>query len=339
MRTEHKPKVAILILNWNGKNLLKYCLGSLKNTLYPNYEIWVIDNGSSDGSIEYVSQNFPHVNIISYNENLGFSKAYNKAARLIKADYLLFLNNDVIVKNPDWLDEMMQIILSNPRVGVVGAKLLIANNSDFIENVGGTIYLWQGGTRIGFNEKDIGQYNSTPINLFYVSGAALLIKKELFLKVGGFDEEMFAYSEDLDLCWRLKLMNYEIKYCPKAVLLHISSASWKKSKLSLYLSHRNFLRALIKNYSAGMLIKEIIPFLLISIAFALVSSILVKDIYFLTAIIRSIGYNILHLDSTLKYRKIVQSRRLLKDDVVLSAVKRQKVESISIIIRKIKSFV
>jgi GT2 family glycosyltransferase len=336
---ELKPKVAILVLNYNGKYLLKTCLNSLKYTLYPNYEIYVIDNGSSDGSVEYISQNFQQDKLISFNENFGFCKAYNKAARLVKADYLLFLNNDIIIKNPDWLDNMMQIILHSSKVGAVGAKLLIANNPELIENVGGTMYIWQGGTRIGFGEKDRGQYDNPPINVFYTSGAALLIKKEVFIKMGGFDSEMFAYSEDLDLCWRLRLMNYKIKYCPQAVLLHASSASWRKSKSSLFLAHRNFLRASIKNYSVNTLIKEIIPFFVVSLAFVFGSAILMNDVRFLSAITRSVGYNILHLNSTLKARKIVQSKRELEDNVILDTIKKQKVEGISTLIKKIKAFV
>jgi GT2 family glycosyltransferase len=220
------PKIAVMILNYNGREILLNCVSSLEKTSYSNFEVFVIDNASTDDSLPRLRQFFPWVKIIQFDKNYGFCQGYNKASKIVDSDYFLFLNNDITILNFDWLSEMIKTI-REPLIGAVGSKLLLFENSKILENIGGTIYKWQGGVRIGFGEEDKGQYDKIPVNPFYVSGASLLIAKKLFLEVGGFDSIMFAYSEDLDLCWRLRLLGYKIQSCQRAVLLHRLSASWK----------------------------------------------------------------------------------------------------------------
>jgi GT2 family glycosyltransferase len=333
-----KPKIAIMILNYNGQNILLDCVSSIEKTTYTEFEVFVIDNGSTDDSIACLSRNFPWVKVVQFEKNYGFCQAYNKAARIIDAEYFLFLNNDIAISNKDWLSEMVKTMSSEPRIGAVGSKLVMFDNTSIIENVGGTIYKWQGGVRIGFEEKDRGQYDKTPVNPFYVSGASLLIKKNLFMQAGGFDSEMFAYSEDLDLCWRLRLMGYKIQSCPRAILIHRLSASWKKSMKSLYLAHRNFLRASLKNYSAKNLLKHIPPFIMTSLFFGLFASLLSKNGAFLLSVTKSLLHNILKFNSTLKARQIVQNTRNVSDNVVLEDLPVQGFERMTKIAEKSKSF-
>ena len=139
-----QQKVAILVLNYNGNTILNDCISSLRKTIYSNLEIFVIDNGSTDNSTESVDRVFPEIKLICFDENLGFCEAYNKASKEVDADYLLFLNNDITVSNPNWLEEMVKLILGNSQIGVVGAKLLLPSNLNLIENVGGDICKWQG---------------------------------------------------------------------------------------------------------------------------------------------------------------------------------------------------
>ena len=327
-----------MILNYNGREILLNCVSSLEKTSYTNFDIFVIDNASTDDSITRLRKFFPQVKIIQFDKNYGFCQAYNKASKIVDADYFLFLNNDITIVNSDWLSKMVKTIISEPLIAAVGSKLLLFDDSKILDNIGGTVYKWQGGVRIGFGEEDKNQYDKVPINPFYVSGASLLITKKLFLDVGGFDSEMFAYSEDLDLCWRLRLLGYKIQSCPHAVLLHRLSASWKKSVKSLYLAHRNFLRASIKNYSKKNLVKQIPPFLITSIFFGLFASLLSKNIAFLLSIGKSIFSNLFNLPSALNARKIVQKKRRISDNILFKDAPTQGFEPITKIVQKSRSF-
>lgn len=332
----HNPKVAIMVLNYNGQNILPDCVSSLGKTSYSNHDVYVIDNGSTDKSVISLRQVFPWVKLIQFDKNYGFSQGYNKASEIIEGEYLLFLNNDVTISNADWLDQMVKVA-QEPKIGAVGSKLLLFNYPEIIENVGGTLHKWQGGTRIGFGEKDKGQYDDN-IDPFYVSGASLLIKKDLFKAAGGFDADMFAYSEDLDLCWRLRLMGFTIKFCSRAVIFHKLSASWKKSMKSLYLSHRNFVRASLKNYSFGNLVKHIPPLLVTSLFFGLFATVLSRNGNFLLAMIKSIWHNVIYCGSTIKARQVVQSKRKVNDYTVFKDLHNGNIESLSAIIKKLEAF-
>ena len=332
------PKVTILVLNFNGKHLLKDCLSSLGKTIYPNVEIIVVDNGSTDGSTKYIAARFPSVKVIALENNYGFCLAYNIASKLVKSEFLLFLNNDITIANYDWLDHMVNVMLTSPKVGVVGAKQLFDDEKEKIENIGGSLLRWQGGKRIGFCEKDNHQYDNATLEPFYISGSAFLVKRELFINAGGFDSEMFAYAEDLDLCWRLRLMGYKMKSCSKSVIYHKSSSSFKNSFKSLFLSNRNFIRASIKNYSAKNLIKNL-PFVILTNSFFGVSAvILTNNREFLFSIVKSTFQNIYNLSSIFMEREIVQRRRKVSDNELFAGVEVGYVESIDVITQKIKKF-
>jgi len=333
----HNPQVAVMVLHHNGQKILYDCVSSLKKTTYTNYDVYVIDNASTDKSVNSVQQSFPWVKLIQFDKNYGFCQGYNKASEKIDAEYLLFLNNDVTILNSNWLDRMVEVAQGR-NVGAVGSKLLLYSDPKKIENVGGILYKWQGGTRVGFGEKDDKQYDELTLDPFYVSGASLLIKRDLFIKAGGFDDEMFAYSEDLDLCWRLRLMGLEIKFCPDAILFHKASASWKKSMKALYLSHRNFVRASLKNYSRMNLLKNIPPLLLTSLLFGLFATLFSRNVTFLLTMIKSIGHNLLNFSSTLESRKFVQSNRRVRDQTVFRGSQNGNIESVSAIKEKLAVF-
>ncbi len=337
MKRESMPKVSILILNFNGKRLLCECLSSLSQNSYPNAEVIVIDNGSTDDTTTFVAENFPDARLIRFDENKGFCEAYNLASKIVESDLLLFLNNDITVANRDWLCNMVNTILGDPKIGAVGAKQLISGRGRTIENLGGSLMKWQGGLRIGFGEEDENQYDmiSDP---FYVSGSALLIRRNVFVQTGSFDSEMFAYSEDLDLCWRLRLMGYEIKTCPQAILFHKSSASFKRKINSLYLQNRNFIRTSIKNYSMTNLLKNLPPLLTASVLFGLSATALSRNGCFLRAILKSISHNVLELNSTVKARLSTQNKRRVSDDEVFASAQVGRIEKIATVVQKAKSF-
>jgi GT2 family glycosyltransferase len=337
MKPKTMPKVAVLILNFNGRHLLFDCLSSLRKTRYPNFEAYIVDNGSVDGSLEYASEVFPWAKQIPLLKNYGFCEAYNRASELVDSDLLLFLNNDVKIAEADWLENMVNVLLANSKVAAVGARLLLADSPETIENVGGSFLRWQGGRRIGYCEKNDSKF-SKPLEPFYVSGAALLIKRQTFFMAGCFDSKMFAFSEDLDLCWRLRLMGFKIVYCPKAAIIHKCSASFKRSPQSFYLSHRNFLRASIKNYSPGNMIKHLPPLFTISMIFGFAVAILSGKGDFLMSVLKSTWFNLLNLNSTLKARQFVQNKRQVQDSVVFAGSEVNNIERVSEILKKLELF-
>ena len=148
-----------MILNYNGREILLNCVSSLEKTSYTNFDIFVIDNASTDDSITRLRKFFPQVKIIQFDKNYGFCQAYNKASKIVDADYFLFLNNDITIVNSDWLSKMVKTIISEPLIGAVGSKLLLFDDSKILDNIGGTVYKWQGGVRIGFGEEDKNQYD------------------------------------------------------------------------------------------------------------------------------------------------------------------------------------
>jgi GT2 family glycosyltransferase len=256
----------------------------------------------------------------------------------VKSEFLLFINNDIATADSGWLDHMVETILSSPNIAVVGAKQLIASKKDTIENVGGSFFRWQGGSRIGFGELDKHQYDDAEVEPFYISGAALLIRRELFLQCGGFDPKMFAYGEDLDLCWRLRIMGFQMRSSPKSVLLHKSSASFKKSLKSLYLSNRNLIRASIKNYSIANLLRTL-PFLLsITVAFGFGASVSSKKTYFLLSITKSLWFNLKNFPSSINSRQLMQAQRKVNDKEVFEKTYSGNLENLSTISNKLKVF-
>ncbi len=336
---EAKHRVAILVLNFNGKDFLPECLTSLQMTKWPN-RIYLVDNASSDGSVDFVEKNFQHVRVIQHSSNYGFCEGYNRAVGSVEEDYILLLNNDTVVENPDWLGNMMRPLLFDNRVAVVGAKLLDYHQREILDAVGGTVLRWIGiGVRLGAGERDLGQYDNPPVEPFCVLGAALLMKRILFAKAGGFDPLMFAYSEELDLCWRLRLMGFKVKYCPRATVLHHASGSWsRKNRLKFYLASRNFLRACLKNYSATSLVREIPPYLTVNLLGAVTGSIVTRNPGFYTTLFRSLRWNLANLSTTLRERLFIQSQRVVDEREVLEAMGNQRVGSLKVVLAQLRQY-
>lgn len=252
----NKPRVAVLILNFNGIDWLKTCLPSVIHSKYPNFTLYVIDNGSIDGSQDFVRTRFPTVRLISFQNNLGFAEAYNQAAAEVDAEYVLFLNNDTSILTRNWIEVLVERLEMNSDVAAVGCKLVTMKNLGILDSVGVMgIKYWRGFVDIGKYERDRGQYDDPTMTPFSVCGAAMLVRKNSFDLVGGFDSKFFAYVEDVDLSWRLRLRRFKLVYEPAARVAHYYSGSRETSNLDpgkLYLSHRNVLRAIIKNCGSSL---------------------------------------------------------------------------------------
>ena len=244
--------VAVVILNWNGKHLLEQFLPSVIEHS-KEAPIYVVDNASTDDSVEFVKTRFPSVQLIRNPENGGFAKGYNDALKQIDADVYCLLNNDIEVTQ-NWIFPVLSTFLDNPNTAIIQPKLLDLNRKDHFEYsgaAGGFVdkfgYPYCRGRIFNTVEKDEGQYNDT-INVHWASGACLFIRKEVFEGLNGFDESFFAHMEEIDLCWRAKNSGYDIKYVGASTVYHLGGATLKNTDpKKTYLNFRNSLFTLVKN--------------------------------------------------------------------------------------------
>ena len=229
------PKVYIIILNWNGKEDTIECLESLKHITYSNYEILLVDNGSTDGSVECLRERYPGLEIIETGVNLGFAEGNNVGMRRAMnegADYVLLLNNDTVVDS-EFLGELVKVAEGDERIGIVGPKICYYNDPNKIWGIGGKINLFTGS--IGNCEAGNFDNNFKGNKIVdYVSGCALLIKSEIIKKIGLLDQDYFLYFEETDWNIRVNKQGYISVINCDAWILHKSGASVKKVKDSNY---------------------------------------------------------------------------------------------------------
>lgn len=248
-------KTSVIIPNWNGKDLLRECLNSLTKQTYREVEIIVVDNGSTDQSLEYVKNNFPKVKIVQLDKNYGFAKAINEGVKLSKAKYVVFLNNDTKV-DKDWLKSLVECAEKYPEVISVNSKILNFFNPKLIDGVGIEINEVGQAKSIGWNQKDTGQFNEE-IYIFGATGGASLFRREDFIKVGSFDENYFMYYEEVDFAFRAQFSGYKSIYCPKAKVLHKHKATAKKLPSHIeYWQFRNMTQTIIKDFPTSVLLKR-----------------------------------------------------------------------------------
>lgn len=247
------PSVAIVILNWNGKHHLQQFLPSVLSTSYPHCKIIVADNASTDHSTDYLKENFPEVNLIILKENHGFAKGYNQALQQVKADYYMLLNSDVEVE-PHWLNSMITLLEQNKNHVACQPKILSYKNKHLFEYAGGAGgwldffgYPFARGRVFDICEEDAKQYEKTE-EVFWASGAAMLIRSKTYHELKGFDEYFFAHQEEIDLCWRIHLKGYKIFCCPQSVVYHIGGGTLPRgNSKKTFLNFRNNQILLAKN--------------------------------------------------------------------------------------------
>jgi len=243
------PTIGIIIPNLNGKEVIRECLHSLEFLTYPNQktEIIVVDNGSTDGSIEVIMDRFPRVKIISLGRNYGFCYPCNVGAEASRGDYLVFLNNDTVV-TPAWLTELVRPILADPMVKSVVGKILYYPETRLINVAGGKLSL-TGGYYIGYGDSDKPQYDEASFTGFG-TGSGVLVERRFFLDIGGFDPDYFASMEEVELGWQIWLRGYRVFYNPRAIMFHRESYTFGKRGVStamkVFLLTRNTLQLVLK---------------------------------------------------------------------------------------------
>ncbi len=223
-------KIAIVILNWNGKKLLKQFLPSIVNFSSNAAKIYVVDNASTDTSVSFVKKYFPTVSIIQNTQNGGYAKGYNDALHIIDADIFCLINSDVVVTR-NWLAPVINIFKENKNTAIVQPKILDNKNKSFFEYAGaggGFIdlfgYPYCRGRVFNTLEEDKGQFNDI-VSIFWASGACFFIRAEVYQRLRGFDEDYFAHQEEIDLCWRVQNEGYDIKYVGGATVYHVGGAT------------------------------------------------------------------------------------------------------------------
>ena len=256
--------VSIIIPNYNGGDLLYNCINSIyENISIKDFEIIVVDNGSTDNSINRVKSNFQNVEIISSNSNLGYSGGCNLGATHASGKYLLFLNNDTEHSN-EWIEKLVYFLDSNSKIAAVQPKILNIHNKKLFDYAGGAggfidkfCFPFVQGRIFHTLEEDHNQYNN-PSRIFWASGAAFMIRSNIFKTLEGFDKVYFAYMEEIDLCWRAQAMGYKIYSVPDSFVYHYGKQTIKENTIkSHYLNHRNSWILFFKNsftFNYGILI-------------------------------------------------------------------------------------
>jgi len=245
------PKVGIIILNWNQEKDTTACLSSLSKIDYSNYEIVVVDNGSRDGSPEKIKAKFHNITLIKNKENLGFAEGNNVGIRYLMAksvDYILLLNNDTIVES-NFLTELVRVGESSTDIGILAPKIYFLDKPDQIWYAGGYFRRITGKTyHRGLFEKDSGQYDEVA-GVDFVSGCAMLIKKEILEKLKGLDPDYFNSHEDVDFCLRTKALHYKLLYVPTSKIRHkfAQAMGGRFSSFYIYYRVRNSLLFMEKN--------------------------------------------------------------------------------------------
>ena len=246
--------IAVVILNWNGLKMLQTYLPDLvaRTTCCGSFVV-VADNGSTDGSVEWLQAEWPAVKLIRFDQNYGFTGGYNRAFREIDADYYVLINSDVRVSE-GWLEPLIGFMEENPDVGVCQPKVLSVAAPDTFEYAGaagGFIdrygYPFCRGRILSNLEKDEGQYNE-PEECFWATGACMVVRSALYHHLGGLDELFFAHMEEIDFCWRAKLLGYQVWCVPASTVWHVGGGTLpNNSPRKLYFNYRNNLLMLYKN--------------------------------------------------------------------------------------------
>jgi GT2 family glycosyltransferase len=328
----NEPKIGIIILHHENKDLILNLLDSLTAIRYSNYEVILIDNFSSDGSIDFVRAKFgKNISIVHNHVNLGFTAANNAVLRksLGKYKYVMLLNNDTRVE-PDFLIELVRTAEENPAIGALQPKiksLRDKRNFEYVGAAGGMVdiygYPFNRGRLFDTVEEDTGQYDD-PADIFFTGGAAMFFRCSVLAEIGLLDELFYSYFEETDICWRTLLAGYKIKYVPGSVVYHLGGATVNyHNPQRIYLIHRNNLIGLIKNYE----VKNLLRYFPLRIMFELVSALfyLKKDFRYTIQVFRSLLWITVHFSDILNSRREVQRLRRVSDREIMRLMVKKSV--------------
>jgi GT2 family glycosyltransferase len=301
------PRACVAILNYDGLALLDQVVPTVLAQRGVDFEVVVVDNGSSDGSADHVRASWPGVRVVALDRNVGVTAALNRMVDAARdAEFVALLNNDVELE-PDWLAHLVATLDAHPEAAAAAGKLLRQDARDVIDRAGDEVY-WSGACfGRGAGERDEGQFERAE-EVFAVGGAAALYRREAFDRVGPFDEDLFAYLEDVDWGFRARLVGYGARYEPAAVGYHRGGATLGDiNPFSLYQLRRNTVWLVAKNYPAATLVRHapaVVTFHLAALAFAVRARAV-------RLVIRAYADALLGLPRMLRKRRAIQCSRAI----------------------------
>jgi GT2 family glycosyltransferase len=322
--------VSIVVLNYNGKAFLDACLSSVFQISYPrsSYEVILVDNASTDGSVEYVRDNYPSIRILALNKNYGYAEGNNKGAEFAHGDLIVFLNNDTIV-DKNWLFELVKVTFSDLRIGMCGSKVVSIKGNNVVQYNGQHLHVL-GGVIPG----DFYTYKNELGKEFHavgsINGSSFLVRKDVFKSLGGFDKDYFLYSDEVDICYRTWINGYYVAYASNSMVYHYGGGTAGtlnrhkfsillnrlKSPLRIYYGNRNSIINIVKNLELrNMLIG--IAFSFPVFFFQLFILLKDKDAQNAKLLIRSYTWPIVNLKVNWRKRSIVQANRKVADEELI----------------------
>jgi GT2 family glycosyltransferase len=324
--------VTVVIPNWNGERFLDLCLDSLRGQSFDDFDTVVVDNGSTDGSTDFVERRFPEVSVVGLAENRGFAAAVNAGIEASATEFVALLNNDT-EQDPNWLRALVCAAKGHPECGLFASKLVAFHDRRVLDGAGDAMRLSGLPYRLGHGERDRGQFD-TPGYVFGACGAAALYRKSLFDEVGLFDEDFVSYCEDGDLSFRARLAGHRCFYVPGAVVYHMGSASTggKRSPTATRLGTRNSLSLLVKDLPLSA-VPHILPFFLLGQLARLATAAATGS---LRAHLEGFVGAWRHLPLMLEKRAEIQKRKLVPDAEIRRVLRTSSLAAAASIARRLR---
>jgi GT2 family glycosyltransferase len=249
-----EPLVSVIIVNYNGRHFLRDCLPSLRGQSFRDFQTYVVDNGSTDGSLQLLETDFPWVRTVAANRNLGFCGGNNLAMREARSEFIALLNNDTVVE-PNWLEELVHVMQANPGIGICASRILYLAQPEVLYAVGDTYAVWGAALKRGGGERATGSFEQ-PSEVFSACACAALYRRNMLDQIGLFDEDFFSHCEDVDLGFRARLAGYTCVYVPKAVVYHHGGGTAGVNNPRVeFLSSRNLEYLFFKNMPGSLLLR------------------------------------------------------------------------------------
>jgi GT2 family glycosyltransferase len=323
------PLVSVIIVNFNGQAFMKNCLVSVSKTAYENFEVLVVDNGSTDGSVKlvksFIKQSTARIKLIVNPKNLGFAEGNNIGIGDSIGKYIAFLNNDTIV-DPNWLQSMVALLEKDTQIACV-QSLLLSKNGLKVDSYGGTIDIFGKAEDKVISMENLKLATNSKIEIFSACAASMVVRKSVLKEVGYFDPKFFAYFEDVDLCWRMRLHGYIVVLDLNSVVYHLRSATSKKFGRRLFNFHlyKNQLAMLIKNYELKSLVKTL-PGIFSLYSLRVLNGLIRNDAHLSIAVLKALSWNVKNFPYLFRQRCYIQTclRRVGDDQILKIMEKRPK---------------
>lgn len=248
-------RINVIILNWNGKKFMAECLDSVRKQTYPDIRITVVDNASTDGSVEYLRKEYPEVDLLVNGKNLGFAGGNNTGIRACKDDYLVILNNDTDLA-PDCLAELKKVMDTDPRIGASASRIMLKFEENRLDAAG--IEVCPDGLALGRGRMEPPEKYARQEEVFFASDCCTLYRRSMLDGIGHYDEDFFAYADETDLGWRARARGWKCIYVPTAVVNHHHSGTGgSHSPFKAYLVERNRICVVVKNFPVSLVFRGV----------------------------------------------------------------------------------